>query len=426
MQLGRHPRSIAAVLSVGAVLTSHATDAEAAFTLGEEPTYLKIGGLVQVQASSTEDAAPNREAWDTEFYLRRTRLLFFGQLNPLVNYFIDTDIPNFGRNGDTSGRMVIQDAFVELNFSDAVQLDLGMLLVPFSHHGSQGATSLFTLDYHPDVMAYPVGSNYGWRDFGLMVRGMPAGPWFEYRLAVLNGVRGQPRVTDETTGARTGDGRNPGDYPRLTARLVGNLFDPEGGPGTGGFYPDAVYLEKNENGIVSPKKVLSFGLSADYQPGLVVNQRASEPISTIVSRDAYYAVAGDVNWDIPLVPARTMATTGQVNVYYWYHGDRDPATGLVPPAGAREPQVTGMAVAAEAGFRYQEYAPVLIFDAYRPTMNAADDHTGELTRMALGFGYFPYAHAFNVKAQFGVEKKGSGSSEGEYKGSVLAQAQLFF
>jgi hypothetical protein len=85
-----------------------------------------------------------------------------------------------------------------------------------------------------------------------------------------------------------------------------------------------------------------------------------------------------------------------------------------------------MAVAAEAGFRYQEYAPVLIFDAYRPTMNAADDHTGELTRMALGFGYFPYAHAFNVKAQFGVEKKGSGSSEGEYKGSVLAQAQLFF
>jgi hypothetical protein len=395
-----------------------AGSADAAFTLGDDQTNLKIAGLLQFQGSATEDAAPSGDAWDSEFYLRRMRLVFFGQLNPLVNYFVETDTPNFGKNGDFSGDTFIQDAFVELNVAPALQIDMGMLLLPFSHQGHQSAASMLTIDYHTDLINYPASSHKVWRDFGVMVRGMPVGPWLEYRLALTNGVRGTRFTYDAATGESVGDGRNPDDMPRLVARVVGNVFEPEGGPGAAGFFPDAVYLEKNENGIVSPKKVLAFGVSADYQPDAVVRLNAAG--DAVSERSAYYALAADTNWDIPLGPARTMAVSGQINGYYYNHGDRQQAGTLLSTG------VTGIGVAAEAGFRYQEIAPVVIFDAYRPTTNADTDHSGELTRVALGVNYFMYAHAFNLKAQFGATKRGAGTAEGDWTSSVLAQAQLFF
>jgi hypothetical protein len=44
---------------------------------------------------------------DTDFCLRRMRALLFGQLNDKVQFFVETDNPNFGRGGEFSGNMFI-------------------------------------------------------------------------------------------------------------------------------------------------------------------------------------------------------------------------------------------------------------------------------------------------------------------------------
>ena len=198
---------------------------------------------------------------------------------------------------------------MELNLHDALQIDVGMLLVPFSHHGMQGAVSLHSLDYHAGLIRYPTGSHMVWRDFGVMVRGLLWEDRVEYRLAVLNGVRG---------GAD--DPRNPNDWPRLTARLTFNLFDAEGGSGTGGFFYDGLYLEKKDGAVVSTRRILSLGLSADWQKDLNVDLDTN---GATERRGDYFALSVDLFWDLPLDTSRRLGLSGQVNFYYYDHGDRD-------------------------------------------------------------------------------------------------------
>ena len=163
------------------------SSAQAAYTIGTDETYLKIGGLLQARLELTENGAPNEKDLGTEFYIRRMRILFYGQINKWVNFFVETDNPNFGKNADFTPRMFIQDAYLELNLHSAIQIDVGMVLMPFSHHGYQGATSLMGLDYHGAMFKYVPGSHFIWRDYGVLVRGMPVGKWFEYRVGVFNG-----------------------------------------------------------------------------------------------------------------------------------------------------------------------------------------------------------------------------------------------
>ncbi|PKN46210.1 MAG: hypothetical protein CVU63_07850, partial [Deltaproteobacteria bacterium HGW-Deltaproteobacteria-20] len=162
---------------------------QAVQTLGTDDNHVKIGGLLQAWAVSQEDGAPNHGT-ETDFYVRRIRLMLFGKVSQRVSFFIDTDSPNLGKGGDWSGRMFIQDAYVEYEAHEALQIAGGMLLLPFSHHGMQGATTLLGVDYHTALLRYPHASNLVWRDAGLMARGMPFGSVLEYRVGLFNGIRG--------------------------------------------------------------------------------------------------------------------------------------------------------------------------------------------------------------------------------------------
>ena len=275
--------------ALGALLI--AGPAAAAQTIGDEDHHIKIGGLLQAWADAQQDAAPDGGT-ETEMYLRRIRLMVFGKVEKKISFFIETDNPNFGRRGDFSGRMFIQDAYVEYEVSDALQVAAGLILVPFSHHGMQGATSLLGLDYHAALIRYPTGSNLVWRDTGVMARGMPFGNVFEYRLGVFNGVHGDATPAAKTSGAsawsQATDPRNPSDAPRLAARVTLNAFDPEGGPGVGGMFYDGIYLEPKPEGLVSPKTVLSLGGSLDWQRKLNVQWAAAPATGTrqVASRRA--------------------------------------------------------------------------------------------------------------------------------------------
>ena len=417
-----------------AVCLFTAGTANAAYQVGEGDTYLKIGGLLQTWLTMTEDAAPTGDDWAAEFYIRRMRLMFYGQVTDKVNFFIETDSPNFGKGGNLDVSVFIQDAYVELNLHPMFQMDFGMILLPFSHHGMQGATSLFGLDYHSALIKYPAGSTKVWRDFGVMFRGLLS-KWLEYRLGVFRGAWRNAGDVERTSADGTysymepEDPRNDKTIPRLTGRLTLNIFEPEGGAGVGGMFYDGLYLSKTDDGIVSTKKVLSIGASIDWQkdqnitfdpvPGAPA-AGAPTPVRGVDETSDYVGVAGDVFLDLPLGQRKVMSLNGQVNFYYYNYGDRSDGDTYWDASGNKS-AYTGLGIMSEIGFRYQAFQPLFLFDWYNST-KAADDDTGDYMGIFGGFNYWMLGHSVSFKAQFGADK----SSGGDFGMAAKIQSQLLF
>jgi len=106
-----------------ALLLGQSEQAQAGYKIGDDKTNLTIGGLVQPWMQATEKSSPGGST-QSAFYVRRMRLIFSGQLNSMVNFFVETDAPNFGKSGTGYDvNMFMQDAFVELNLDKALQID---------------------------------------------------------------------------------------------------------------------------------------------------------------------------------------------------------------------------------------------------------------------------------------------------------------
>ncbi len=380
---------------LASLVSSELNPAHAGIKLGDDDTNLNLGLLLQSWGEWIEDGAPSADNPGTDFYLRRFRMLMYGKLHDRVNYFVETDNPNFGKNGDYSSRTFVQDAWIEFDLYKSLQIDVGMLLVPFSHHGMQGAVSLHSLDYHGSLIRYPGGSHKVWRDMGVMARGLLLEDRFEYRLAVLNGVRGGGE-----------DLRNPDDWPRMTARFTYNLFDFEGGAGTGGFFYDGIYLKSDGDDLISAKKIVSFGLSADWQKDLNVSLTQGD--GDLSRRRDYFALAADVFVDLPIDENGLMGLCGQINFYYYDHGDRR----LHPDTTARSlydvlddtytSEYTGFGIMSELGFRYSSYEAIMSVDWFDSTK--AEGDLGDLLSIYGGINWWMYGHSTSLKLQMGGSK----------------------
>ena len=77
--------SAASISAVCILLMSGAAGADP-LRIGNDKTYIKVGGLLQGWANVQEDASPD-DTVETELYLRRMRLMVYGQLNDMVNFF---------------------------------------------------------------------------------------------------------------------------------------------------------------------------------------------------------------------------------------------------------------------------------------------------------------------------------------------------
>jgi hypothetical protein len=409
------------------------------------PPLFKPGFLLQTWGL-VEDV-PRGDELDTRatFFIRRARFMLSGQLCDKVNYFVETDLPNFGKYANYTVDLFIQDAWVELNFDSAIQLDIGMLLIPFSHHAMQGATSLHALDYHSTLVRYPTGGDKVWRDMGLMVRGLLFNDRLEYRVAVSNGIHHpaantSERSREEDDGSTFSwkeptDPRNPKDWPRVTARLTLNAFEPEGGATVSGFFYDGLYLKDTPEGIISPKKVLAVGGSVDWQKGLNVIwddvPASAGSMREVAEIKDYFAAAGDVFWDLPLSADRLLATSGQINFYYYNHGDRSDALAYYS-SSANAANYSGIGIASELGIRYDAVEPIVCLDWYNSNkVPDGYDDLGDYLALYGGINYFWMAHSLTFKLQAGAQKTGRYSvdrSEIVYKfapfGTVQAQLLL--
>jgi len=307
----------------------------------------RVGFLLQPAFESAGDATLDN--MQNNFFLRRGRFMLGMTLGDDFELFAETDSPNLGKStgqGPMQTRvppgMNIQDAFMTYKPMDEFKIDLGMMLVPFSHNSLQGATTLYSLDYFPFSFqaSGPLG-NYIGRDTGIQFRGLIA-KHLEYRVGAFQGKRIASTVTDVAS-------RNT---PRVMARLQYNVFDAE----TGYFYAGT---------YGGTKSILSIGGGLDIQ-------------------DDYKAFAGDVFLDMPLAGN---VLTAQANVAY-YDGGNGTGSWIAVPKQTD--------IMAEAGFRIGSVKlnPIVTF-----AMQLYDNDTANANVRRIGGGlvYWYMGHNANLK-----------------------------
>jgi hypothetical protein len=335
--------------------------------------------------------APDGSGPSFDFFLRRVRLMAFGSVTKNLSFFVETDQPNFGKGGDFTSSMFIQDAFLTYTFSPALRVDAGMLLVPFSRHTIEGAIGLHALDYHGDLIRLPAGKI--WRDTGVQVRGLLLDDHIHYRLGVFEGVRNSaapviaipPPAPGETAPTALAP-LNDNGLPRLTAQVRFNLLGTEGD-----FFLKGIYF--------SQTPLVSFGLGVDYQPGAVYQDippgaafatlPGNSPQTAIAPGD-YVALSLDAFVELPLFADDELIA--KANLFYYGEGSsRIPGTTALPNGG--------IGFFVEAGYRHGWIEPL----AYVEYMRGGDD-TLEIFAPHVGVNFWVTQHNFNLKADVGYRK----------------------
>ena len=207
------------------------TQAQAAtvFKDEEKGVAVNVGALLQPWFQMTAPGgdgkgsagigAPDGKSPSFDFFMRRARILVYGNITKDLAYFIETDQPNLGKGGDWNQPMFVQDAFFSYTFMPELKVDVGMMLVPLSHHTIEGAIGLNALDYHADTIRFPAGKIF--RDTGIQLRGLAANNLLHYRLGVFEGVRApSPTVPEAKPLNKSGLPRFAGQL-RVNDALVG-------------------------------------------------------------------------------------------------------------------------------------------------------------------------------------------------------------
>ncbi len=341
-----------------------------------EDGFIELHGFIQPRFDSWLDAPDGKEARLADFSIKRTKLIFKGQIWKRLGFFITPVVLGLGTNGDHTPTVDLSDAWLEYRFGKWLKINAGLLKLPFGRQMQVSGGKLHGLDFHGfylnRVVGDPARRVIPHRDIGVMVRGILFGTQLDYRVAVVDGK--------ESGGDR--------DAPRVTGRVGLNILDDEPG-----YMWSGSYLGK--------KKILSFGVSFDLQPG-VAGPDGDDP---------FWALAVDAHADIPLGQHGLVATAA------WHY--------FGPPVKLDETAVQkatpeGMGLWAEVGFRlFGHYEPLVAVQWYEPREGVK----GERLAILGGFNWWIRGHTFNLKAQVGATRL-NGADDWTHVATL--QGQLFF
>lgn len=384
------------------------------FELGEN-TNLNIDYLLQVQAQFQEKSAPNKTDYSKDFFIRRSRILLFGDLWKGISFFMETEQANFGKGGNWDVSFFVQDAFMSFKAHDAFIVDVGMILLPFSRANIQGAIGLNAMDYHTGVIRFVDGSHKVWRDAGVQLRGYANEKKFAYRLGVFNGAQNMGLMKNDKGVVMNDDAgksalsSNPEDWPRFTGRVSYDILGVDAG-----FFPKGIYF--------ASEPILTVGAGFDYQPGAVMDTASildqNKKVTTVGKVRYSAAATADVFLDIPLGKDKEHEIVVQ-GAFFWYdHGNELKwANGVSSVVDSKN---SGIGVLGEVGYRYSFIEPVLCVDYFNGKQDKQD-----LLAVRGGLNFWIRKHGANIKTEFGAQKTGDLSSAPWIK-TFTTQAQLFF
>jgi hypothetical protein len=360
--------AITIVLVAGA---SRAARAEEVFA--KEDLKLNVGALLQPQALVEQDAAPDGGP-GTGFFLRRIRMMLYGNLSKRIAFFVETEQANLGKDGDWTTSIFILDAFASVEAVPGVNIDAGLMLVPFTRHDLQAATSLNGIDYHARLIEFPTGSNRIWRDVGVQARASLADGLIQLRGGVFSGVAGA--AANPMTMAPE---RNPSDLPRL----AGNARVVVVGKDEGFFLPGIRF---------AAEPTVSIGLGVDWQKGAVPHMDAPND---------HRAFAADVFAEVPTVEDQEVVAQATAARY---DDGSDVAT-------------TGTGGFVEVGYRIGIVEPIVSAELFNASVDASD-YSGVHGGANVWFN----KHKANLKLDVGRVK--TGAADARLVGTL--QAQLLF
>jgi Phosphate-selective porin O and P len=339
--------------------------------------------------------AANGKSPSFDFFVRRVRLMAYGSVTKELSYFVETDQPNWGKEGNFTTSMFIQDAFLSYAFVPEFKIDAGMMLVPLSHHTLEGAVGLNALDYHADMIRFPAGKIF--RDTGIQFRGLLFNNLFHYRLGIFEGVRQAAVPVPAMPPAMPLTPLNDHGLPRFAGQLRVNILGDESD-----FFLKGIYF--------TPKPLLSVGLGADLQ-AKGVRKLSGDP-------GTYAALSADIFVDYPFTADDELVA--KANFFNYSEG----ASGV---PGSTALAAGGMAFYAEAGFRHAWFEPL----AYIEYLKAKND-TLTILSPHVGANFWVTKHTFNIKADFGyrsTERPAVAPATGQVTQKDLlatVQGQVFF
>ncbi len=352
-------------------------DAKAAKIKTGDDGFLVVSGFIQPTLGMVLDPPDDSADVTTDFYLRRVRLFFKGRLNENLRFFFGTLNLNVGKAGDYSSRMMFGDAWAEYWASDAFMVNVGLLKLPFGRHSQQGGGGLHGIDFHGvflnEYYVKRAKTSVPTRDIGVMFRGLVLDRRIDYRVAVVDGL--EPGAEDVASGFGA---QSRFDLPRVVGRVAFNVFDAE---------PE--YFFKGTH--LGKKKVLTFGVSADVQPG----------VRSDTADGVYYAFAVDALADLPMGENGLTVT---LNGYLWGPGGAHPE---------------GVGFWGDCGYRIKRVEPMIAVEVISPKEGDA----GSRLAFLPGINWWIRGHRATLKAQFGltqVNRSGTWAKEG------LIQSHLMF
>lgn len=330
-----------------AVLAPGAARAEK-FTIDED-TFVNVGVLAQPQLVLGEDQTPNG-GWNSDFFIRRARLVLSGQVDSHIGFIFITDQPNWGKLGEYAAPFIVQDAVASYKLGPELTIDAGFMLLPFVRNNYLSAGALNTVDFRIGEIKFPISKAF--RDMGVEVRGLVLEDKLYYRAGIFNGIASHAAVADPATPAI-----NDADAPRLTGTVRYNIAGKEDAYAFSGIY-------------FAKEPVISVGIGADYQ------HEAYGPDSQHLGLNA------DVFLDYPMDADNEIVASAA-----FLHYD-DQGQGVAHEAAN--------AFYLEAGYRFQMIEPVLILESFD------GDKSLRQSTVRAGLNWWVTQHRYNVKAEIAI------------------------
>ncbi len=229
---------------------------------GSDDLNLNVNVLLQVRAEGNFDGPPTTPTssegaspagtFNTDFYLRRARLIASGTAYKHFVFNIMLDTPFFGRRGNFGGSTFVQDLAVGfVPFKDVI-IEGGFLFMPFAHQSPASGSSGNGLEGLGTVLANLYNNQRGLRETGVQVRALV----FDRRILVRGGLYEGARATT------TAPNVNPNGRPLVGGMLRLNLVGDE----TAYAYP-GIYMDG--------KSRVSIGVGGQFQ-----NMGSNVPITT--------------------------------------------------------------------------------------------------------------------------------------------------
>jgi hypothetical protein len=288
---------------------------------------------IQPRFQFTENGSPSGQDPAYDLFVRRTRLQANGNIGNNWLYLFQVDNANFGRYGNFTSRMIIQDAWASwgpfgVRGDNVLLFEGGLLFFPTSRFTITSSNNYPSVDGHPDMLR-GLGATVANRTTGLQVRGW----WFDKKLGFRGGIY-------EGVQPVAGSGRNPERYPAFAGLVNFDIIGAEEG----------TYLYQSI--LFAKDPVLSVSLAGAYQAKAVANPKGLANMRSLTST---------VFLDYPLSEQQELVAILGGYLYGMGTGSADSGKGL----------------SLDVGFRYEFVRPYISWEYFN-----ADDCTpvlGEAT-----------------------------------------------